>query len=251
MIDEDDWRHPPLVVDSPPEFMAAALRHLDREHGGARALLRSHGLADAELDRLVDLLTEPVGGGSLMGRVGSSLQVNYPAEVVFRVATRVDQLPTWLPEVVAAELLDPTFTVGSRVRLKMGAAAAGAELIGTVRQLRAPSILAINGSAGPLTVDVRVRFDAVSPDATRIVLEIEVTASPLLGFLAREAERRINAELMKSLEQLRALVVARPGGACPKRQVPTPIRARSPAAGEGRRCRRRTPSAANEAPPRR
>jgi protein tyrosine/serine phosphatase len=63
VIDADDWRHPPLVVDSPPEFMAAALRHLDREHGGARALLRNHGITDAELDRLVDLLTEPVGGG--------------------------------------------------------------------------------------------------------------------------------------------------------------------------------------------
>jgi hypothetical protein len=166
-----------------------------------------------------------------MGRVGSSLQVNYPAEVVFRVATRVDQLPTWLPEVVAAELLDPTFTVGSRVRLKMGAAAAGAELIGTVRQLRAPSILAINGSAGPLTVDVRVRFDSVTPDATRIVLEIEVTASPLLGFLAREAERRINAELMKSLEQLRALVVLDQEGPA-ESQVPAADPIDAPAAGE-------------------
>ena len=31
----DDWRHRPLVVDSPPEFMASALEHLDRVHGGA------------------------------------------------------------------------------------------------------------------------------------------------------------------------------------------------------------------------
>jgi protein-tyrosine phosphatase len=62
VIDEDDWRHPPLVVDSPPEFMAAALRHLDTEHGGARALLRNQGLTDTDLDRLIDLLTEPVGG---------------------------------------------------------------------------------------------------------------------------------------------------------------------------------------------
>jgi hypothetical protein len=143
-----------------------------------------------------------------MGRVGASLQVPYPAEAVFRVATRVEALPLWLPEVVAAERLDPTFTVGSRIRLKMGPAAAGAELIGTVRQMRAPSILAIGGSAGPLTVDVRTRLDAVAADATRIVLEIEITASPLLGFIAREAERRINAELMGSLERLRALIEA-------------------------------------------
>lgn len=143
-----------------------------------------------------------------MGRVGASLQVPYPAEVVFDVATRVDLLPTWLPEVADAELLDTELTVGSRIRLRMGAAAAGAELIGTVRQLRAPSILAINGSAGPLTIDVRTRLDPVTPAATRIVLEIEITASPLLGFLAREAERRINAELMGSLERLRALIAA-------------------------------------------
>lgn len=56
----DDWRYPPLEVDSPPEFMSSALRHLDEQHGGARSLLARQGLTDAELDRLVDLLTEPV-----------------------------------------------------------------------------------------------------------------------------------------------------------------------------------------------
>ena len=54
-----DWRHLPLVVDSPPEFMASALDHLETEHGGARSLLRSGGMTDAELDALVERLTEP------------------------------------------------------------------------------------------------------------------------------------------------------------------------------------------------
>ena len=58
-IPPGDWRHQPLVVDSPPEFMASAIDHLHAAHGGARALLRSGGLADAELDALVELLTEP------------------------------------------------------------------------------------------------------------------------------------------------------------------------------------------------
>jgi protein-tyrosine phosphatase len=58
-IPPGDWRHPPLVVDSPPEFMASTLRHLEREHGGARPLLRSGGMTDAELDQLAELLTEP------------------------------------------------------------------------------------------------------------------------------------------------------------------------------------------------
>lgn len=141
-----------------------------------------------------------------MGRVGASLQIPYPAETVFDVATRVDDLPRWLPEVAAAQLLDPTMTIGSRIRLRMGPAAGGTELVGTVKQFRAPTILAIGGSAGPLTIDVRTRLDPVTPDATRIVLEIEISAAPLLGFVAREAERRINAELMGSLERLRALI---------------------------------------------
>jgi protein-tyrosine phosphatase len=58
-IEADDWRSGSLVVDSPPEFMESALAHLDRYHGGARALLRRHGVTDDEMDRLVDLLTEP------------------------------------------------------------------------------------------------------------------------------------------------------------------------------------------------
>ncbi|MEO5964172.1 MAG: tyrosine-protein phosphatase [Candidatus Limnocylindrales bacterium] len=59
VMDQGDWRAEPLVVDSPPAFMAAALEHLDARHGGARALLAREGLTDVELDRLVDLLTEP------------------------------------------------------------------------------------------------------------------------------------------------------------------------------------------------
>jgi protein-tyrosine phosphatase len=57
-IDRDDWRHEDLVVESPPAYMASALLHLEREHGGARALLARQGLTDTELDRLVERLTE-------------------------------------------------------------------------------------------------------------------------------------------------------------------------------------------------
>ena len=60
-MSEGDWRYPPLEVDSPPEFMATALRHLDEAHGGARALLSREGLTAPQLDGLVDLLTEPDG----------------------------------------------------------------------------------------------------------------------------------------------------------------------------------------------
>ncbi|HEY3335988.1 MAG TPA: SRPBCC family protein [Candidatus Limnocylindrales bacterium] len=143
-----------------------------------------------------------------MGRVSASLQLPYPVERVFGVATRIADLPRWLPDVSAAELLDPEMTVGSRVRLRMGAAAGNAEVIGTVKQYRPPNILAIGGSAGPLSIDVRTRLEGVSATVTRIVLEIEVGAPPLLGFVAREAERRINAELAGSLERLRALIEA-------------------------------------------
>jgi protein-tyrosine phosphatase len=58
-IEPDDWRHRSLVVDSPPEFMDEALAHLDAAHGGARSLLLDQGFIDAELDTLVERLTEP------------------------------------------------------------------------------------------------------------------------------------------------------------------------------------------------
>jgi hypothetical protein len=62
-VDSGDWRHPALEVESPPELMAAALRHLDEAHGGARALLAGQGITASELDRLVELLTTS-GDGS-------------------------------------------------------------------------------------------------------------------------------------------------------------------------------------------
>ncbi|MFL5756288.1 MAG: SRPBCC family protein [Chloroflexota bacterium] len=143
-----------------------------------------------------------------MGRVSASLQLAYPVDRVFAVATRIETLPEWLPEVAAAQLVDPTLSVGSRVRLRMGAAAGHTEIVGTVKQYRPPNILAIGGSAGPLSIDVRTRLDPVNEAVTRIVLEIEISAPPLMGFIGREAERRINAELHPSLERLRGLLDA-------------------------------------------
>jgi uncharacterized protein YndB with AHSA1/START domain len=145
-----------------------------------------------------------------MGRVGASLQLPYSPEAVFRVATRIEDLPRWLPEVVEAQLLDPTLAVGSRVRLRMGPAAGNVEVIGTVKQLRPPTITAIGGSAGPLSIEVRTRMEPGASSGTRVSLEIEIGSPPLLGFIAREAERRINAELPSALERFKALVAAEP-----------------------------------------
>jgi uncharacterized protein YndB with AHSA1/START domain len=145
-----------------------------------------------------------------MGKVGASLELPHPPDRVFRVATRVADMPRWLPEVVSAELLDPTLEVGSRVRLKLGPAVGGLEVTGAVRQLRAPSILVIGGAGGPVSVEVRARLDPTPREGTRIALEIRLSASPMLGFIAREAERRINAELAPSLERLRTLVNEEP-----------------------------------------
>lgn len=144
-----------------------------------------------------------------MGRVGASLELPYPPERVFRAATRVEDLPVWLPEVVAATLLDPPpLATGSRIRLQLSAAAAGAEVVGTIRQVHPPTLFVLGGTGGPLTVDVRARLDPVGAGHTRISLEIDLNTAPLFGFIAREAERRINAGLPAALERFRALVDA-------------------------------------------
>jgi protein-tyrosine phosphatase len=54
-----DWRSGPVTIDCRPEYMLAALDHLDRRHGGVAALYARHGLAAADLDRLRELLTAP------------------------------------------------------------------------------------------------------------------------------------------------------------------------------------------------
>lgn len=55
----DDWRRGPVAVDCDPAWMAEALDHLERRHGGARALLGRHGLTADELAGLEDVLTQP------------------------------------------------------------------------------------------------------------------------------------------------------------------------------------------------
>jgi protein-tyrosine phosphatase len=57
-----DWRAEPITLECPPAHMETLLSHLATHHGGARALLRTHGLTTVELDLLVERLTEPTTG---------------------------------------------------------------------------------------------------------------------------------------------------------------------------------------------
>jgi protein-tyrosine phosphatase len=56
----DDWRKGQVVVDCRPEYMIETLDHLARRHGGAAGLLARHGLDSAGVDRLGEVLTEPL-----------------------------------------------------------------------------------------------------------------------------------------------------------------------------------------------
>jgi uncharacterized membrane protein len=146
-----------------------------------------------------------------MPTVRTAVELPYPIGDVFRVATRIPDLPRWLPEVVSAELLDPGLSLGSRVLLRLGPATGGAEITGTVTELVEPSILGIAGSGGPLQVRVQTRLDALGDASTRIALELDLATPPFLGFIAKEAARRIEAELPASMERFRALMDAEPG----------------------------------------
>jgi protein-tyrosine phosphatase len=55
----DDWRAAAVEIDCRPEYMLDTLAHLEREHGGAAALLGRHGIESGSIDDLVDRLTEP------------------------------------------------------------------------------------------------------------------------------------------------------------------------------------------------
>lgn len=145
-----------------------------------------------------------------MGRVTAAIELPYPAGAIWRVATRVGDMPRWLPEVVAAELLDPSLREGARIRLRLGPGTGNAEITGTVATCREPDRLEIAGSGGPLGVTVLTVLEAAGPGVTRVSLEVEISTPPFLGFIAKEAERRIHAELPASLERFRALLEAEP-----------------------------------------
>lgn len=145
-----------------------------------------------------------------MGRISASAALPYPPERVWRVATRVEDLPKWMPEVVGAERLDPQLAVGSRARLRLSAAAAGAEVTAAVTELEAPTRLVMAGSGGPLGVVMRVALRSSGGGGSEATVEVDLDAPPFLGFIAREVERRLEAGLPDSLGRLQALIEAEP-----------------------------------------
>jgi uncharacterized protein YndB with AHSA1/START domain len=145
-----------------------------------------------------------------VGRISASLSIPFPAARVFAVATRISDLPKWMPEVVEARLLDPALVVGARAWLRLSSAAAGAEVTGTVRVLDVPHRLEIAGSGGPIGVVVGVMLREESPGSTNAAVEIQLETPPFLGFIAKEAERQIQAGLPGALERLRTLIEAEP-----------------------------------------
>jgi uncharacterized protein YndB with AHSA1/START domain len=145
-----------------------------------------------------------------LGKISASVALPYPPELVFRVATRVEDLPRWMPEVVTAELLDPVLAVGSRARIRLSSAAAGAEVVAAVTQLVPASRLVMNGSGGPLGVTVTVSLRETGAGGTEATVDLELTTPPFLGFIAREVEHKLDAGLPGALERLRALIEAEP-----------------------------------------
>ena len=145
-----------------------------------------------------------------MSRVTAAVELPHPIELVFRVATRVSDLPKWLPEVADAELLAPTMAVGSGIRLKMGPGAGGMVITGSVKGYRPPELLELAGKGGPIGFDVKTTLTSTGPATTRISLQLEISTPPFLGFIGREAEIRIGEAMPGSLARLRALLDAEP-----------------------------------------
>lgn len=144
-----------------------------------------------------------------MGRIGATVVLPYPPELVFRVATRIEDLPRWMPEVAGAELLDAPLAIDSRAKLRLSAAAAGAEVAAKVTELEPGRRLVMKGSGGPLGVEVRVDLHETAL-GTEATVTVKIATPPFLGFIANEVERRLDAGLPGALERLGALIEAEP-----------------------------------------
>jgi uncharacterized protein YndB with AHSA1/START domain len=141
-----------------------------------------------------------------MGRIAATASLPYPPERVWRAAIRIEDLPGWMPEVIAAELLDAPLAIGSRVRLRLSAAAAGAEVTASVSRLAPATELVMTGSGGPLGVTVGVSLRETADAGTEATVEVDLETPPFLGFIAREVEQRLQAGLPGALQKLRAMI---------------------------------------------
>ena len=209
-----DWRHEPLDLDSEPGSWRRPRASRSCPRRRPRSCDARGGTRDRSARRPPDRARRSGPGEAHRPRAlgdGPSrrlLQIPYPPEPVFPWPRASRICPDGSQEVVRRPC---SIRRSLGPRAPQAVSAAGAEFVGTVR--RSPLGAGNRGSGGPrgsrcarLDPSARMRPDP---------LEIDLSTSPLFGFIAREAERRINAELPASLD-VRAMLEAEEGAPSPQ-----------------------------------
>jgi uncharacterized membrane protein len=133
-----------------------------------------------------------------------SVVVARPADAVGALLVRVEDLPTWLPLIRQARLLDPPpAQAGSRVEIAVDGPGGPMTTTGRIVELR-PERLAFTTLDGPVALDASCDVEAVDDGHSRLHVHARIRLQGMLRLAEGVVGRRIDEERPAAIAELAA-----------------------------------------------
>jgi uncharacterized membrane protein len=141
-----------------------------------------------------------------MRRVEQTVEIPAPADEVFAVASKIEELPRWQSGIVSVERTDAgPVAVGAKgtlIRELMGQRVA-APL--EVTACEPPRLLGLHSEVSGVSLDATIEVTPLGPESCRVNLVAEISGSMLTSFMEPMIASGAEGDMGESLRRLRGL----------------------------------------------
>ncbi len=187
---------------------SSVLRSIDSEsreaaYAGLVADLRSIAASSR-------LRARETGYRFLMRRVEQTVEIPAPAEEVFGVASKIEELPRWQSGIISVARTDTgPVAVGAKGTLVRELMGQRIEAPLEVTAYDPPRLLGLHSEVSGVALDATIEVSPLGPDSSRVNLVAEISGSMLTSFMEPMIASGAEGDMAASLERLRGLFADR------------------------------------------
>ena len=139
-------------------------------------------------------------------RVEQSVEIQAPAEEVFAVASKLEELPRWQSGIVSVARTDSgPVAVGAKGTLVRELMGQRIEAPLEVTAFEPPRLLSLRSEVSGVALDATIEVTPLEPSSCRVRLVAEISGSMLTSFMEPMIASAAEGDMRESLQRLRGL----------------------------------------------